>query len=413
MGSLDELFRSIIMPQQAQPDFSEGDSYRDFAGLSDSLGQTIIQNRDNFGTKESIAGALITGLLGGGFNRASKDYQAGQQRDYTKAILDSYTGRHPIEQGDLSDSLFDVAKSKANVLDLMRNAEEQSAIAQFKRERAGKLADTVLGSDDPEQTMENISILDRMMNPKKAEPLVKQDPYLRGEDGEAIGSAAPLVQGATRSTNPNSRRYKLDQDLFKEEDAARLEISKLPAVVKLNATSTALSQLKNIKDLNTASSDIPFATLFVGGLDGSVVREGEYARVAGANPFLEKYKNLLEGVLNGSSTLGVGIKQQMYDELIMTQRGLLDEAKRQSAGRLATAMGRGGREANVLPFDPKMAFETPMSLVADVPGASVSQAGRIIADIKAQYGNTPEAKEMARKALEALSTPTRGGVPLG
>lgn len=185
----------------------------------------------------------------------------------------------------------------------------------------------------------------------------------------------------------------------KEADAARQEIAKLPAVTKLNTTSAALAQLKNIKDLNTASSDIPFATIFIGGLDGSVVREGEYARVAGANPFLDKYRNALEGALNGTSVLGVDIKKQMYQELVQTQKGLFDASVEQSAPRLATAIARGVKNPKtVLPFDPDMTFELPNIPTFDI-GAAKADAAKLKAQgyssadvataLRSKYGGAP------------------------
>lgn len=183
---------------------------------------------------------------------------------------------------------------------------------------------------------------------------------LLGKKAEVIGESQAYDAMGLGGQDPNSPAYKAQQAVKSEEDAARNELltgSKYPAIQKLQVTSTALSQLKNIKDIDSASSDIPFATLFIGGLDGSVVREGEYNRVAGANPLLAKFQNQIESALNGKSTLGVNIKKQMYNELVKTQKGLLAEALVQASPRLATALGRGAEAKNVLPFDPKMTFD--------------------------------------------------------
>lgn len=189
---------------------------------------------------------------------------------------------------------------------------------------------------------------------------------------EVLGENAGYDALGQGGLNPDSPAAKNAAAIKAEEDAARNEIltaTKYPAVNKFNTTSTALAQLKNIKDLDTASSDIPFATLFIGGLDGSVVREGEYARVQGANPFLDKFRNQLEGALNGTSTLGVDIKKQMYSELQKTQKGLFAEALLQTAPRIATATQRGANAKNILPFDPNMQFEEP----ATITGAATSE----------------------------------------
>lgn len=212
--------------------------------------------------------------------------------------------------------------------------------------------------------------------------------------GEDAGFAA-LGQGGE---NPNSPAFKAAQLIKAEEDSARNELltaSKYPAVAKLQNTSTALAQLKNIKDINTASSDIPFATLFIGGLDGSVVKEGEYARVSGANPLLAKFQNQIEGALNGTSTLGVDIKKQMYNELVKTQKGLLGEALIQASPRLNTAITRGGLAKNILPFDPEMTFDEIKSSAPDEAtlksaAAALKAQGKSQAEIaqilRSQYG---------------------------
>lgn len=202
---------------------------------------------------------------------------------------------------------------------------------------------------------------------------------LLGKKAEIVGEDAGYKALGQGGENPNSPAFKATKAIKDEEDAARNEIltaTKYPAVSKLQTTSTALSQLKNIKDLNTASSDIPFATLFIGGLDGSVVREGEYARVAGANPFLDKFKNQLEGALNGTSTLGVDIKRQMYNELQKTQKGLAAEAILQTGPRLATAVQRGADPKNILPFDPNMSFEENITTDAPVATGEVTKSGK-------------------------------------
>lgn len=177
---------------------------------------------------------------------------------------------------------------------------------------------------------------------------------------------------------PDSPFYQKKKDTRAEEDAARKDIAALPSVQKLNVVSTALAQLKNIKDIDTSSSDIPFATLFIGGLDGSVVREGEYARVQGANPFLDKFRNQLEGALNGKSSLGVDIKKRMYQELIQTQKGLVAESTREATPRLNVALGRGAKDQQtVLPFDPNMQFDELQTGSEDpIPTGRVTRNGQ-------------------------------------
>jgi hypothetical protein len=240
-------------------------------------------------------------------------------------------------------------------------------------------------------------------------------------EGYGLGKGDNTTGAPGAELLPNSPQFLNKKRVQDEEDAARNELltgSKYPAVQKFNMTTTALSQLKDIKDLNTASSDIPFATLFIGGLDGSVVKEGEYARVAGANPLLAKFQNQIEGALNGTSTLGVDIKRQMYGELVKTQKGLHAAALLEAMPRVSTAKSRGADPINVLPFPVDMKFdEGPGAPQVTIPGLNrgvpADTARRIIADAKAKFGNTPEAKKEVERQLMMLGAPNVGGIPAG
>lgn len=256
------------------------------------------------------------------------------------------------------------------------------------------------------------------IDPKSAVPIADQVNKVFGDRekqkilGQIEGQKAGygMTSGAELPDSPQAKASKLARE---EEDAARKEISSFPAVQKLNTTSTALAQINKMKDLDTKSSDIPFATIFIGGLDGSVVKEGEYARVAGSNPFLTKYRNLFESVLNGKSELGVDIKRQMYQELAASQKDLLDEAMRQAKPRLDTALARGASQSRVLPFDPQMQFGAMQDRTST--GITAGQAAQIAAAAKAQFPGDPEAARKAYKEQIMILQQQRspGGVPIG
>lgn len=230
---------------------------------------------------------------------------------------------------------------------------------------------------------------------------------------EALKEIMSGGTGYDPKSDPDSPAFKMKEAIQKEEDAARGEILKLPAIQQFNTTQTTLSRIKDLKDDDTGTSDIPFITLFLSGLDGSVVKEGEYNRVSGSNPLIEKYKNLFESTLNGGSAIGTETKKQMYNELLKTQKGLLAEAILQSAPRIATAAQRGANPKNILPFDPDMKFETPSSS-AVLGGASQSQVQNIIAQAKAKYGDTLKGRQEAQKAIQMLGTVNNTGrIPLG
>lgn len=279
----------------------------------------------------------------------------------------------------------------------LKNQARQQATAQSLLER---------GIDISDPSLANLPIGERIA---RAMGKIKESEAEGTIKGQNKGYG---LTDAESALNPDSPQYQQSKIVREEADAARAEIAKMPAVQKLQTTSTALAQIDKMKDLDTRSSDIPFATIFIGGLDGSVVKEGEYSRVAGSNPFLEKYRNLFESVLNGGSELGVDMKRQMYQEMMESQKSLLDEANRQSASRLATATKRGALAADVLPYNPQMAFGTMQDRTST--GITAGQAAQIAAAVKARYGDTPQAREEYRKQIQILQQQkSPSGVPIG
>lgn len=308
MASLSDYILGLQKQEAANNTYSQIGS----AILNSNVSQPVTAGSagTNFATN------LLKGLLGGGLAA----YGNVENQRYTEGIQDvllpRLRGEATVANENLSESDVSRLSRSADIFKAAQAEDRASLFADLKMKAVGAGM-----SKEAEMTGE--------FNARKS------------------------IFGGDLLSDPESPQYKVNLAKQAEEDAARKEISALPAVQKYNTTSTALSQLKNIKDLDTASSDIPFATLLIGGLDGSVVREGEYSRVAGSNPFLAKYQNLLEGALNGTSTLGVEIKKQMFNELTQTQMGLLDEANRSSAPRIATALSRGAETSKAMPFDPR------------------------------------------------------------
>lgn len=162
-----------------------------------------------------------------------------------------------------------------------------------------------------------------------------------------------------------------------EEDAARKEINALPAVQQYQVASSAISRIEKLASIDTGSSDIPFATLLIGGLDGSVVKEGEYNRVSGANPFFEKFKNQIEGALNGTSKLGVDVKKQMLEEFKASTADLYSEAQKQASVRLGIAEGRGANRANAFPLSKNNSLaNTETATAAPIPTGELTRSGK-------------------------------------
>lgn len=162
-----------------------------------------------------------------------------------------------------------------------------------------------------------------------------------------------IIFGNDPLKNPNSPEYKISQEVKKEEDAARAELSKIPSVVSFNNASNALAKIKTLKDLDTATSDVPYIYAFVQGMDGGVVKEGEVALVQSSNPVLQKYTAQLNKALNGESSLTPEIKRQMYKELVDSQASVYNQALYDSKNRLDIVGQRGGDplKATAIPTD--------------------------------------------------------------
>lgn len=225
------------MLEQGAPDFTRGDSYRDFAGLADSLGQNIVQNREQYGTRDSIAGALISGLIGGGFQGLSNDYQAGQKANYRDVLMNSFRGNKVAAPDGMDPSLFDAAISRGSMFNTLKGIEDQSALAKYQQERMGKVEDALLGRGqtigkdgkplqlfDPAidkaraaaaETAAKLGAEDKFYNQPKPLVAAASTPEIVGmnADGTAIMSdVAPLVAPPAVSANPNSPQYKTAQD---------------------------------------------------------------------------------------------------------------------------------------------------------------------------------------------------------
>lgn len=145
---------------------------------------------------------------------------------------------------------------------------------------------------------------------------------------------------------------------YSVEDNQTDRIIKLPAVQALNEVNSTLARLSDLANVDTKSSDIPFATIFIGGLDGSVVREGEYARASESNNLLDKYRNKITSTLEGGSELGVEVKRQMFRELMKLQKGIQSEAERAAKPFANIAKKRTGQELD-LPFEVGYEFQDP------------------------------------------------------
>lgn len=209
-----------------------------------------------------------------------------------------------------------------------------------------------------------------------------------------------------------------------EEDAARKEISEMEGVSFVTNAETSLSRMKPHVNDPTKSSDVLFVKGLVSGMNGKLVKDPNSGySIEGADSLPGQLKGMLEGALNGGSTIGVEGKQQFYDQFMAEKESALTKALEDSKTRLATATGRGGKAENILPAALQRGIvgakekevETPKltGLPAGITQeAMISEAARI----KAAYPQLSAAERSAllRKSMTAASIKrSASGVPLG
>ena len=373
MASLEEL--AALLSGANPQSLAAENPYLQFQGPFDQLSSLAMQGAqqpERFSTRDVLLSALAGGFGSGVLGGLGKDYSNTLNDRYSQAVLDFGIGKSPTEAStQLPTGLFTEAGNKGKLFQTINALKEADSMREFKQERSGKLFDALVSKGkriDPEtgQVVDLYDLAGEEANIAKQKKIAE----IQGEN-EAYGLSPEL--------NPNSPQYKLDKDRAEIAEAARQKIeANSPAVKQLKVTETALSRIASLKDLDSATSDVPFATLFIGGLDGSVVREGEYDRAYGTNPLISKWKNLLDGALAGKSKIGVATKQQMFNDLLESQNLLKDTALRQAQPYVDQAIARGVKDPkSVLPFDPDLDYSNLFPTTSTAPIVPITGLGEV------------------------------------
>jgi hypothetical protein len=210
-------------------------------------------------------------------------------------------------------------------------------------------------------------ILQEQKNADYTSQLTAQQPFEIEKENRALeNKRKELMQiklaenemfGGDPLKNPESPQYKINQNIIKEEDAARSEIAKIPSVSQFASMQKSLPLVKAFKDPNTKSSDVGFVYNYIKSLDDGAVRGEEINMAAASNPLVLKYQNQLQGAIDGTSELTPALKNQMYKELEAAQGGVYAQALLDANRRFDIAKSRGVTEfGRVLPFDANLTF---------------------------------------------------------
>jgi len=290
MGDYDKYYE--LLAKDASDNTLSG-----FAGVANSLAPSIVSysQQPDADLGESLLYGSILGLLGGGLSQLGQN-QANEQLSLANKVL---LGSAETQNPSLDPSLYSRAKSYRDLIAASKAQEIRDKVIDKRLD---------ITAQDIKDTNKNELDLDYISKKKLAE-----------EDALQLLSGQTEEPGILTSFGKEVRSI---------EDEASKDIENLPSVEKLRMVRGSLAELKSLAPLDSASSDIPFTTLFIQALDGSVVREGEYARAEGANPLIAAWKNRLEGTLNGESSLGPPIKMQMYNELLLRANDMAQLAER-------------------------------------------------------------------------------------
>ncbi len=127
MATVDEIMAALASGNRG---IAEQNPYTGLTSTADQIGGLIVKsaNKDNW--KEAAIASAISGLVGGGLNSLSSNYQMKKQKVYQDAVLDMIAGNQ-VDQGNLSGGLYDQAMSAADLFKVqqgVKQADEQRAI---------------------------------------------------------------------------------------------------------------------------------------------------------------------------------------------------------------------------------------------------------------------------------------------
>ncbi len=233
-----------------------------------------------------------------------------------------------------------------------------------------------------------------------------------------LGEALSKAPKADPLQDPESKEFKLRLQTSKEEDERRKEILQTPIGSALGQNLSSLPTLETLAKDNTKTSDIPFIYKFIQAQDGGVVKEGEFATVAGASPLLTQYKSQLEGALNGTSTLTPALKRQMVLEMKKVAGSQWESLKERAEPVLRVGESRGAKREAMLPFDEnyvKSILGDTEELAESLDLGSVkSRAQAIVAKAKSGQPLTEEDRAFMAQAKTLISPPTTSSrTPIG
>ena len=120
MAGIDDLVSALALGAAQKQAIAEADPYAPGASIADQIGQVAVTAGPQYKTRDKIILGALSGLAGGLFSGASRDYTARASDAYTSAVRDFGLGKTPERPSVLAPDIFSAAKQQGNIFQLQR-----------------------------------------------------------------------------------------------------------------------------------------------------------------------------------------------------------------------------------------------------------------------------------------------------
>lgn len=224
--------------------------------------------------------------------------------------------------------------------------------------------------------------------------------------------------------NPNSPAYKAKQDLFDDERSLANDFIKDSVVKDFKYKEQGLKALEQAYKDKSGTSDFELLRRTAQMVEpGLAVRADDQASLQGAASLFGMTESAIKAIASGQSKLEDGVRSGMMRIAKRAYNSTLNDYNTIRDSYLKRATESNLNIENVVPYGAGQAFESlfpdlniDQQTVETRTGTPVSaqQAQQIIAQAKMKYGDTPEAREIAKRYIDSLSSPkSNSGTPLG
>lgn len=204
MAAIDDL-AAYLYSQQAQPQIAAANPFAGFVGATDSINNAILQGAGTgkYKTKDVIISSLLGGLLSGGANRLSTNYQTQAQQGVQNLFADTLAGKSAdAESYGLSPSIFGPVKQQASIFKL-----QQDIAAQEEQKKAQQALVTAAIAANPGNLRNVPSTVSQLaplfgVNPATSAPASAATSAPIAITNAAPAEVAAIVPNATPATAP-------------------------------------------------------------------------------------------------------------------------------------------------------------------------------------------------------------------